>query len=223
MPGIAGERGEGQDRDGGAGTGKGHRRPAPDKMPDLVASAAGKNQGEQWNEPGAPQREARQPMVPMAMEPRGALRRGASIVLEPDAQDADGSGDVLDMLVAHILQGERNLAMDLVGDNLRQADPAGRGEPLDAGRDIDAVAIDVVLDGHDVAEIDADAEIHAPVIGLGGIERRHGALDLDCAAYRIDDAGELDQQPVARRLEDAAVMLGDLGIEQGAADLGEAP
>jgi hypothetical protein len=34
-------------------------------------------------------------------------------------------------------------------------------------------------------------------------------LDADGAADRIDDAGELDQHAVARRLHDAAVMPGD--------------
>ena len=40
------------------------------------------------------------------------------------------------------------------------------------------------------------------------------ALHLDRAAHRIDDAGELDQQAVAGGLDDAAAMLGDLGIDE---------
>ena len=33
------------------------------------------------------------------------------------------------------------------------------------------------------------------------------------AAQRVDDAGELDQQPVAGCLDDAATVLGDFGID----------
>ena len=42
----------------------------------------------------------------------------------------------------------------------------------------------------------------------------HSLLHLDGAAHRIDDAGELGQQPVARRLDDPAAMLGNAWIEQ---------
>jgi hypothetical protein len=39
-------------------------------------------------------------------------------------------------------------------------------------------------------------------------------LHFDCAAHRFDRAGELDQHPIARRLHDAPLMLGDLGVDQ---------
>ncbi len=48
------------------------------------------------------------------------------------------------------------------------------------------------------------------------------ALHLDRAAHRIDDAGKLHQQAVAGGLDDAAVMLGDLRIEELAAQRFEA-
>ena len=41
----------------------------------------------------------------------------------------------------------------------------------------------------------------------------HPALDIDRAAYRVDDAGELDQHAVAGRLNDAAAVLRDLRID----------
>jgi hypothetical protein len=43
-------------------------------------------------------------------------------------------------------------------------------------------------------------------------------LQLDGAAHRIDDAGELDEQPVPGRLDDAAAVLLDLRVAQLAAD-----
>ena len=51
-----------------------------------------------------------------------------------------------------------------------------------------------------------------------GVAQRHLALHLDRAAHRVDDAGELDQQAVAGGLDDAAAMLGDLGVDQFAAE-----
>jgi len=39
-------------------------------------------------------------------------------------------------------------------------------------------------------------------------------LDLDGAAYRVDNTGKLDEQPVTGGLDDAAPMFFDLGIRQ---------
>ena len=43
-------------------------------------------------------------------------------------------------------------------------------------------------------------------------------LDLDGAAYRVDNTGKLDEQPVTGGLDDAAPMFFDLGIRQLAPD-----
>ena len=47
-----------------------------------------------------------------------------------------------------------------------------------------------------------------------GVALGHFALHLDRAAHRVDDAGELDEQPVAGGLDDAAAVLVDLGVDQ---------
>ena len=50
----------------------------------------------------------------------------------------------------------------------------------------------------------------------------HRLLHFDRAAHRIDDAGKLHQQAVAGGLDDAAVVLGDLRIDEVAAQRFEA-
>jgi hypothetical protein len=60
------------------------------------------------------------------------------------------------------------------------------------------------------AEIDADAEIDAPLGRHVGVARSHLALHLDRATNRIDHARELAEQTTARRMDDAAPMLLDL-------------
>jgi hypothetical protein len=58
-----------------------------------------------------------------------------------------------------------------------------------------------VLVDDDVAEIDADAELDAALVGEPVIAQRHLALQFDRAVHRIDDAGKLDQQPVTGGLD----------------------
>ena len=143
------------------------------------------------------------------------LRRGLWIRLEPDPKDTDRAGDVLDALVAEILELDvfQSLA-DLVAHRARNTDATGLGEHFQAGRDVDAVAKDVVVLDDDVAEIDADAELHPARRRDVGIAPRHPALDLGSAQHRIDDAVEFDQHAVARGLDDAAAILGDGRIDQ---------
>ena len=45
----------------------------------------------------------------------------------------------------------------------------------------------------------------------------HGVLHFECAAHRVDDAAELDDAAVAGALDDAAMMHGDCGVNQIAA------
>ena len=120
----------------------------------------------------------------------------------------DGARDVLDVLLAHVLGAEGELADDLLVDGGRHADAAMRRDQFQPHRDVDGVAHQVVAAFHDVAEIDADAQ-HELVVRSGrGIGRAHRLLDFEGGAHRLDRAHELREQAVARELEDtAAVML----------------
>jgi hypothetical protein len=99
----------------------------------------------------------------------------------------------------------------------RRADATRLGERLKPGCDIDAVTMDVaVLDDH-LRPIDIDAKLNALVGGNVGVVSRHLVLHRDGAGDGFDDAGELDQQPVAGRLDHARPVLGDLRVDQLAA------
>ena len=55
-----------------------------------------------------------------------------------------------------------------------------------------------------------------------GVALGHRLLHLDRAAHRIDDAGKLHQHAIAGGLDDPAPVLGDLRIDQLAAERLEA-
>ena len=122
--------------------------------------------------------------------------------------------DVLDALLAHVLEGVREPVADMVANRARDADAARCCQPLQPSRDVDAVAINVAAIGDHVAEIDPDTKSEAPLLGEIQIAVGHRALDFAGAAYRVDDAGEFRQHAVAGGLDDSAVMLADFRIEQ---------
>ena len=102
----------------------------------------------------------------------------------------------------------------MVADGARDADAARRGQPLQPCRDVDAVAVNVAAVGDHVAEIDPDAKAQAPLLGEVQIAVGHRALNFAGAAHRVDHAGKLRQHAVAGGLDDAAVTLADLRIQQ---------
>jgi hypothetical protein len=54
----------------------------------------------------------------------------------------------------------------------------------------------------------------ASVSGHISVALGHAALDVDGAPYRVNHADEFHQHPIPGRLDDAAPMLGDLGVDQ---------
>ena len=62
--------------------------------------------------------------------------------------------------------------------------------------------------------MNADAQFDPLGVGDRGIALPHRGLDFAGAAQRVDDAGELDEQPVAGCLDQPAAMRGDRRVDQ---------
>src|SRR5712671_513551 len=123
-------------------------------------------------------------------------------------------GNVLDLLLAHILEREGELVAYLITHHPADTDPPGLGQGLEPCRDIDPIAIDIEPVLHNVAEIDPHAELDAAIRRHVGVSLCHLALHFDGATHRVDDAGKLDEQTVARGLHDATAMFLDFRIRQ---------
>jgi hypothetical protein len=65
--------------------------------------------------------------------------------------------------------------------------------------------------------VNADAKFDAFVERDPRIALDHGVLHFECAAHRVDDVAKLDDAAIAGALDDAAMMHGDCGIDQIAA------
>ena len=120
----------------------------------------------------------------------------------------------LTLCFAQILEGVGQLVADLVAHHPRDAEAAGIRPGFPAGRDIDAVAEDVVAVDDDVAEVDPDPEPDPAVLRHAGFAVDHRPLHLGGTADGVDDARELDQHPVASVLYDASAMLLDFRIDE---------
>ena len=83
----------------------------------------------------------------------------------------------------------------------------GLGDTLESRGDVDAVAhqVAVALLDH-IAEMDADAELDAPLRRKTSIALDHAVLHLDGAAHGIDHAAELNDAPIAGALHHATVV-----------------
>ena len=125
-----------------------------------------------------------------------------------DAIDAHRRTDILEALLAQLLEGGLELVADLVIGRAGDVDAAGIRGGFQARGDVDAVAIEIAALHHDVAEIDADAQHDAAVLRLPGGRRGHRLLDVDGALHGVHRAAELHHDAVAGHLEDAALVLG---------------
>src|SRR6266481_2547460 len=125
----------------------------------------------------------------------GGPRRASDGVGEGHANPVDPHwpGNVLDLLLAQILEDKGQPVAHVIMDRVGDEHSAGIGQGFDPRRDVDAVAIEIVaLDDH-VTEIDADAQLDAVVRRDIRVPLGHRLLDLDRTAHRIDHAGKFHQ------------------------------
>lgn len=125
----------------------------------------------------------------------------------------DWLGDVLEGLGAPIFNVERYLAAGMIEKGLGNADAAGLSQPFEARGDIHSVTVNIIAVDYDVAQVDANAELDTLIRGFASIALTHPLLQFDGATRRIYHAGKFDQSSVARCLDHAAPMFGDLGID----------
>jgi hypothetical protein len=134
-----------------------------------------------------------------------------------DRIGAHRPGDILQLLLAEVAERDVEPSGAVLLHPRRDADAAGLGQPFQPCRDIDAIAEDVaILDDH-VALVNTDPPLDPLVFRGIGISLGHLVLDRNRTCDGLNDAQKLAQDAVAGRLENAALMLGDLRVNQFAA------
>jgi hypothetical protein len=69
----------------------------------------------------------------------------------------------------------------------------------------------------DIAKMDADAELDAPIGWQPGVSLDHTVLHLDGAPHSLDHAAKLNERTVTRTLDNSTMMHCDGRIDQVAA------
>ena len=115
--------------------------------------------------------------------------------------------------------GDAEALAGLVTGLARHRDAAGRGNRFEADGDVDVVAEHLVLIGHHVAHVDAEAELHGSIGGQVLVALRHHHLHRDRSLDGADDGGKFQQKTVAGVLHQPAAVIEDDRVDRGAMGL----
>src|SRR5262249_5157587 len=121
------------------------------------------------------------------------------------------SRDILKLLLARILKIYVDLAAHLTVSVVGNADTAGLGNAFQPRGNINAVAEDILVLDHDIADVNAYSQFDA-LVGLHArIAFSHATLNVDGAPRSVDRTDKFDQHTVARTFYDPAPILRDCG------------
>src|SRR5438270_3298350 len=108
--------------------------------------------------------------------------------------------------MAEILQQQLAEIAGLIEQGHRDDDAAGRRDGLQADREVDPAAVDIVEIEDDRLPMDADPKCDAALRRLRGLVREHLALQLGGAADRVERAFKYGDEAIAGVFYDLASM-----------------
>src|SRR5262245_18101953 len=141
--------------------------------------------------------------------------RLSGLRFKPNAMGRNWPGDILDLLIAHVLERRIELIANLIAHDAADADSPWLRHSLQARRDVAAVAINVPVVDDDAADVETNAKLDAPFWGDLGVALNHLPLDIDGTTYGVDDTGKFNKDAAASCLDDAPAVFGNLGIDDG--------
>src|SRR5262249_50694933 len=100
-----------------------------------------------------------------------------------------------------------------------EANAPGVGQALQARGDVDPVTVDLLPIDHHVAQVDADAKLHAALGWQTHILCLQRGLNDHRALHGLDHAGKHRPHTIHRRAHDAATVLHDEGIHDPAVSI----
>jgi hypothetical protein len=142
--------------------------------------------------------------------------------IQPQAIYVYRPTNILELLLAGILEIYVQSIADLVIRGIRNADSTGLRYPLQPSRHIYTIAEQVLTLDHHIAEVDAYTELDPPLGREIGISAVHLALHIKGTPNRVHHGGKLDENAVACGFHNPAAMQRNGGINQLAPKLAQA-
>ncbi len=118
-------------------------------------------------------------------------------------------GDVLHLLLAHVLIVIAELFPNGSAHCIGNTDSTGFSETLEPCRDVYTVAIDFVCVDNHITQIHPDSKLHLALIRYSRVAICEFLLDGRCATQCIDDSTEVSQDGVSRVMHYPSVVLLD--------------
>ena len=137
-----------------------------------------------------------------------------------DSVAAHGADDVLNRMLADVLEDKFRLALDLTIGILRHGNSAGLRQVFQPNSHIHAVAVDcaVFLFEH-ISQVYADAEQHPAAFRRVGVTLHKVTLYAHRAAHHHDNARKRRQHTVASGIDETATVIGNMLAKDVAADI----
>jgi hypothetical protein len=126
----------------------------------------------------------------MVRQPAGRRLHAVGFV-QPNPIDPHLLWDVLDGLLAEIIESEAELIEHLIADCRQDAGTADLSDVLESCGDVDAIAINVVAIYDHIADINAHTQLEAPIGSELLVAKDHCALHVDGTARRIDNGSAM--------------------------------
>src|SRR6476646_7612649 len=136
------------------------------------------------------------PSLPVHVQPR-VVPRQASYALWSERVHHYRQGNILERPFATIIERIRKLRMHVLVHRCGDADAARLRQRLEATGYVDAVPMDIVAAGYDVAEVDANAQLDTLCVCKNGVSLGHRLLQRDGTNHCLDRTRELHQNAVA--------------------------
>src|SRR4029077_8556588 len=124
--------------------------------------------------------------------------------------DANRLFNVLELLFAAVFKRYLKAIPNVIAHRLRNCDATRLRHTFKARGHIHAVAVYVVAIDDDIAEVNADTKLDRAF----RYSCAHRRLNLCGTRDGAHDTGKLSEHAIASEFDDAAAMLGDLGIDE---------